>query len=857
MSKNIRALYVFFGLLLAIVFASFCRDTVFAGGITTGDGGAYISGGGGGSDNVCSSYAYLDSCVHWVKVDRNQLRDAINSNYYQRLGYGLSPAESSAYNTCTSNEQNPSGYSVIAAHYNASTGILEFGNIWDGGGYNMDSKLHRRDGFFNEKIDSDSSLTYSDLLKEAMKQSGKSENDLSIFCSGMIVREEPSSGLFDSVTEAEVSEVDGDSAKVVARSRREGESLGQTASIYLQSSGNTNTTNYSIRHSIINNIKHVADVNWAVAQSPDNATWSWRNRGTIINMNAGPNSTRLVDAKSDTIRNMRLGTDQKYCQSVDHTNDASFVDYIVGGKITKTESRYGEMLAPSTNACIEVKHPYNFAIRLEQNVNGNNVVYAGEEFEATGKVTVAQNSNENQPGASHTTNSSGEFVRSSFPLTETSPTTELKMISFTLSPDKLSDGNERDAALRGGYTEQEPCAFFSGKIGNDIGCQDLTERSGAVADGSDDVSRNDVGNFYLTMEKENFVVPDVVAGTKFCTALAAYPAHSGNGYTLSSQWNITNANCYVVAKKPTFQVWNGGVYTSGNIDTSVSVKKMSDGAKHVFGSWSEQLVIAGRTISNFASGASLGYAFGYKFDLPGGGSSGKLEDNSPLTISNSQSDAIGNAGFSVSSNIVSLLKSRYADEKKQSSIDINGLWMGKDSGTKVYYSDDTVTIKNDICYVDTSVDGGCTVSDDSIRLIDQNLGGIDSASQIPQVLIFAKDIKIAPGVKRVDAWLIADNELDTCVDFETNPMSCNKTLMINGPVFANKLSLHRIAGADAGSGVHEEGADPRFQNLANDGSTTPAEIFNLRPDVYLWASAEAQKHADAVTVYTRELAPRL
>ena len=50
--------------------------------------------------------------------------------------------------------------------------------------------------------------------------------------------------------------------------------------------------------------------------------------------------------------------------------------------------------------------------------------------------------------------------------------------------------------------------------------------------------------------------------------------------------------------------------------------------------------------------------------------------------------------------------------------------------------------------------------------------------------------------------------------------------------------------------------DPTTHNIANDGHITPAEIFNLRADAYLWAYSQASRYTEAQTTYTRELAPR-
>lgn len=94
--------------------------------------------------------------------------------------------------------------------------------------------------------------------------------------------------------------------------------------------------------------------------------------------------------------------------------------------------------------------------------------------------------------------------------------------------------------------------------------------------------------------------------------------------------------------------------------------------------------------------------------------------------------------------------------------------------------------------------------------------------------------------------------------------------MFNGPVFAKTLTLNRTAGAYPGE--NKTGAVSATEDIASAnrrldaggttaiepryGSLTPAEIFNLRPDVYLWSYNQANRLTQATVVYMRELAPR-
>jgi hypothetical protein len=64
-------------------------------------------------------------------------------------------------------------------------------------------------------------------------------------------------------------------------------------------------------------------------------------------------------------------------------------------------------------------------------------------------------------------------------------------------------------------------------------------------------------------------------------------------------------------------------------------------------------------------------------------------------------------------------------------------------------------------------------------------------------------------------------------------------LTVNGPVIANRLLMYRTYGAEAGQ-----------------RSGDPAEVFNLRPDAYLWASGQQSGSGKIRTVQTTELPPR-
>lgn len=348
--------------------------------------------------------------------------------------------------------------------------------------------------------------------------------------------------------------------------------------------------------------------------------------------------------------------------------------------------------------------------------------------------------------------------------------------------------------------------------------------------------------------------------------------------------------------------------------------------KDLFGSWTDYALIVGKDINGMVSGATLGFN-NSRYDLSGNGGQPDSSDIdkklNPLTIANQ--NTFGNSGINASTAVnmnLERLRSRYSEKASnlannetntgsQSAIVssktgmqfvyhngnlktselairhsgtapnqttyrdrngnlVKGLGDGKNDNTLVIYIKGNLIIDNNICLGD-----GCKGT--GMQLIDYGLNRkTNSAAKLPQVLIFADNISIAENVTRVDAWLIAqDGEINTCAEHTPNSVvakdarqrfadgNCDKTLMINGPIYAYDLVLPRTAGATHGYSpsntsdvLYRQFGAVGNANDANLGSETPAEIFNLRADVYLWAYNQAQRYSEAIVTYKRELAPR-
>ena len=180
-----------------------------------------------------------------------------------------------------------------------------------------------------------------------------------------------------------------------------------------------------------------------------------------------------------------------------------------------------------------------------------------------------------------------------------------------------------------------------------------------------------------------------------------------------------------------------------------------------------------------------------------------------------------------------------------------------------------LVIDNNICLGEGCLGNG-------MQLVDYRFNRkTNSAAKLPQVLIFADNINITENVTRVDAWLVANNTLNTCAGYDPNSVVakdalnrysegvCYKTLMVNGPVYASELILPRTAGAthgysptDSSNVLYRRYGATGASSDSILGCSTTAEIFNLRADAYLWAYNQAQRYSEAIVTYKRELAPR-
>ena len=276
------------------------------------------------------------------------------------------------------------------------------------------------------------------------------------------------------------------------------------------------------------------------------------------------------------------------------------------------------------------------------------------------------------------------------------------------------------------------------------------------------------------------------------------------------QWRHSAPICIKVVKKPKVQFWGNGVFSRAGIRTSLSSTR-----EGVLGSWVEYEAITGGTIRNFRTESS--------------------QSTRRLAIENYTSTGNFGQGAPSIDSVIGSISSKFPRVNldntttrvtvyNNNNTTINGLTASR--RTEVIYGNN-LRISSDIVNSDRTVN-----SDNDFR----------------QIIIIANgDITIDPGVRTVDAWLIARGTINTCaVDGSQNDQNvtterCNEQLRIRGGTLSNRLRLWRTHGSDGRTA----------RSLSE-----PAEIINQSADTYLWSQTQSGGEGKIVTTYTKELPVR-
>ena len=419
--------------------------------------------------------------------------------------------------------------------------------------------------------------------------------------------------------------------------------------------------------------------------------------------------------------------------------------------------------------------PYNFNTYVTSFIDAEDIAFAGEQVDIGGSYHILPRQNDVVAKNAYATVTSSK---------ETFRIYEM-ILPIYANPNTFS-GNERSA--------QDVCQYYG--ISN---CNLVNTINGPMnASGNYSGESKNTGTYSRTIpDNEEYV------GFKYCTATSIWPASSHVGTTNTvdenisgpamnggdeSKYNVSDLSCITIAKKPNFQVWGGGMYTNGSVETSVSKKvpgsgfnPYPNGTEKIFGSWDEYHVIAGSNVSGFGSGASLGYERGYRFDIPTGGANLNDSRNNLTVASRGRTGYSGVPGLP--SSLLARLKARYRDNIEKISRlkitthdtglqnayikgDVNlsqislpdynpnaasTLGVMKNSlyktlsaddsknNTLVLYVDGTLNIDQNICYATSGY-----YCEGTSSTIQNNYADIatNSITKLPQILIFAKQINV-------------------------------------------------------------------------------------------------------------------
>ena len=267
--------------------------------------------------------------------------------------------------------------------------------------------------------------------------------------------------------------------------------------------------------------------------------------------------------------------------------------------------------------------------------------------------------------------------------------------------------------------------------------------------------------------------------------------------------------------------------------------KMDQTNQNVYGSWGEYGIIA-NSKADSASGAGLSSSFN-------GRSGVTPRDYNKLTFANIPKFGNFSSTGSVPDNFT-LPSVRGARGNISGNVDVNNLASGEYNAGNVTLTGSKLSVGKSIVIKSSGV---VRISGD-LLYADTN-----DVRQLPQLIIYAKNIIIESSVGEVNAWLITqkDGYVSTCgVVINTgswlsgvSDASCGKQLKINGPIKTGHLFLRRTYG-----GKHASSA----KNDPNMHPGTPAEIINLRADTYIWAYNNYRNTGAISTMNVRELPPR-
>lgn len=560
-------------------------------------------------------------------------------------------------------------------------------------------------------------------------------------------------------------------------------------------------------------------------------------------------------------------------------------------------------------ATSSVKIPFNYTNSASISVS-NDVIYSGEKVNVNSVQVVVGKRDNGVVKAEYATQVGKDPDGNK-------DVAKVQLVAWVTDPNDANTTYQRDYAIIGpnstngasgeGNSNANLCDF--GYIGQSFECRMMNEYPGGILNKAGELDgvtyNNTVEGTEFTGDYNAF---DARAGDYMCMAVGVYPAASAPNNSTdgdknlnkngNNSWYISKPACRRIAKEPSFQIVGGsGLYSVKSVEASVSNKRntlgvfgytlnamdaflpQSDNNAMIYGSWVEQLLnVSGGGVKNVASAAGLG-----KSTMGGGyGQKGLMDtvfcinDNMvALTIANRfsesnncQNGSVGFSGIEPPTNNIAALADYWGEGASDGVY--NGVNLNYDVGKEVPSGTGknirVIKVDSDLAIGESYIDSNKTrvVKAAGDVYINGDImyhdGSYSSSSEIPKVVIYAKNIYIACNfdrnqVKRIDAALIAEGVIDTCSDSgddDVNDRNRSVQLLITGFAIAKQLKLKRTYGNTMGIG------SGTYYQPATLGSETPAEIINYDTSLLIWGNSMASaEESDTMTVtYQHELAPR-
>lgn len=447
---------------------------------------------------------------------------------------------------------------------------------------------------------------------------------------------------------------------------------------------------------------------------------------------------------------------------------------------------------------------------------------------------------------------------------------QVKLFAYVATNDQTGQDGEQGSLDCGGLTQKQ--------------CEEVNSFSGTL---------NEKGDLNGTVEKMfsgEYNAFDASAGDYMCFALGVYPSKVEKDDEMdpaaNHQWYVSR-RCSIFAKRPSFQIYGGSFYTAGSVNTSTANKhnvytaygyhKFSKSDTTLYGSWVEQSNVTLGLSRLFASGAGYGLAN----TVAGSGSheGGSIDfcrNRAPLSLANyggaqewfgmnicsgRDTGTTGLAGIQPTTTNRKALVDFWATGDANTGagyVDLNSNYqtIASPTGVSIRFtnggdSDMTLsglTVPAGVTHI-IRTNGNVTVGGDIIYNPDTML----TVGQIPKVVIYANNVDIDCNVTQLDAIVIAEGNVNTCVNGgDINSRERSHQLNMRGMIISNTLELGRTYGAAAYTGKVYNNSVTQLP------SSIPAEAINYDTSAILWGRyMSGAGESDTMTVtYQHELAPR-